>query len=203
MTETKRARLVVLASGNGSNLQAVIDACAESRLDAVVAGVVSDKPEAYALTRAHEAGVTHVAVPKRKEESRGDYDRALADVVASFDPDWVLLLGWMRVLSPGFLDRFPGRVVNLHPALPGAYPGTHAIERAFEDWKSGGKPESGVMTHLVPDSGVDDGPVLGTRTVPILPGDTLEAFEERVHEAERALVFETLGRLISESATNH
>ena len=125
------ARLVVLASGNGSNLQAVLDACAAGELPAGVVAVVSDQADATALRRAADAGVPAVHVGRHDGEARADYDARLADVVAGFGPDVVVLAGWMRILTMSFLGWFPGRVVNLHPALPGELPGTHAIERAF------------------------------------------------------------------------
>jgi phosphoribosylglycinamide formyltransferase-1 len=108
----------------------------------------------------------------------------------------VVLAGWMRILTRTFLDRFPNQVVNLHPAQPGHYPGTQAIARALQDFQAGIITETGVMVHLVPDEGVDNGPVLAWQVVPILPGDTLETLEERVHRVEHALLVKTLKDLI-------
>lgn len=181
-----------MASGNGSNAQAVIDACAASSLPAQVVAVVSDKGEARALVRADTAGLPAVHVGKRPGESRADYDARLADVVSGFDPDYVVLVGWMRVLTLSFLGWFPGMVINLHPALPGELPGTHAIERAFAEAQAGLRSSTGVMVHFVPDEGVDDGPVLATAAVPILLDDTLDTLEARVHTTEHALLVATL-----------
>jgi phosphoribosylglycinamide formyltransferase 1 len=189
------SRLVVLASGNGSNLQAIIAACADGRLDACVAAVVSDQADAFALIRAGEAGIAAVPVPRHPGEARPDYDARLADVVAGFRPDLVVLAGWMRILTMSFLDSFPDRVVNLHPALPGELPGAHAIERAWHEALAGERTVTGVMVHLVPDEGVDAGPVLGSTTVPILPDDTLESLTARVHHAEHELLVATLAPL--------
>jgi phosphoribosylglycinamide formyltransferase-1 len=185
-------RLVVLASGNGSNLQAVLDACASRTLPAHVVAVVSDHDHAYALKRAADAGVPSVHVGRHQGEPRGDYDARLADVVAGFGPDLVVLAGWMRILTSSFLGWFPDRVVNLHPALPGELPGTHAIERAWHQALAGERSRTGVMVHLVPDEGVDDGPVLATVEVPILADDTLDTLEARVHAAEHVLLVDTL-----------
>jgi formyltetrahydrofolate-dependent phosphoribosylglycinamide formyltransferase len=135
---------------------------------------------------------------RRPGESRADYDARLADLVSGFDPDWVVLAGWMRLLTMNFLGWFPGMVVNLHPALPGELPGTHAIERAFDESRSGTRTSSGVMVHLVADEGVDDGPVLATAAVPILPADTLDDFETRMHTAEHALLVSVLHALCSQ-----
>lgn len=181
-------RLVVLISGNGSNLQAILDACADSTLDARVVAVVSNKADAFGLTRARRAGVNAVWKGKPQEQDRRAYDAELAEVVASFEPDFVVLAGWMRILSAAFLDRFPNRVVNLHPALPETFPGTHAIERAFEAFGRGEISQTGVMVHLVPDEGVDSGPVLAQEVVELRAGETLEELEARIHAVEHRLL---------------
>jgi phosphoribosylglycinamide formyltransferase-1 len=193
-------RLVVLASGSGTNLQAVLDACADGRLPARVAAVVSNKAGSGALQRAADAGVAYVHVAPRPAEPRGDYDARLADIVSGFDPDWVVLAGWMRLLSMSFLGWFPGMVVNLHPALPGELPGVDSIERAWREAKEGRRDQTGVMVHLVPNEGVDDGPVLATATVSIHPSDTLESLTNRVHGVEHRLLVETLATLCTTGA---
>ena len=194
---TRRKRLVVLVSGSGSNLQALIDACGSDRLDAEVVAVVSNKPDVFALQRADAAGVPAVHVGVHPGEERSDYDARLADVVAGFDPDLIVLAGWMRILTMSFLGWFPERVVNLHPALPGELPGTGAIERAWAEAIDGTRRQTGVMVHLVPDEGVDVGPVLGTATVPIDLDAGFDAFAALVHETEHRLLVDTLGTLCS------
>ncbi len=188
-------RLVVLVSGNGSNLQAILDACAAGDLPAEVVAVVSNKSTAYALQRAADAGVPSVHVGRHENEARTDYDARLTDIVAGFAPDLVVLAGWMRILTKDFLGWFPERVVNLHPALPGELPGTHAIERAWQEALAGERTRTGVMVHLVPDEGVDDGPVLATEEVPILPDDTLDTLEARIHAVEHHLLVDTIRTL--------
>jgi phosphoribosylglycinamide formyltransferase-1 len=185
-------RIVVLASGHGSNLQAILDACADGRLTAEVVVVVSDHAGAGALERAGRAGVPAVHVGRAPDEPRAAYDARLADIIAPHDPDDVVLAGWMRILTSSFLDRFPGRVLNLHPALPGQLPGTHAIERAWHEALAGERTTTGVMVHLVPDEDVDAGPVLGTTVVPIRPDDTFETMSARIHAAEHELLVRTL-----------
>lgn len=185
-------RLVVLVSGSGSNLQAIIDACADGRLPAEVVAVVSNKPDVFALQRADAAGVPAVHVGVHPGEERADYDARLADVVAGFDPDLVVLAGWMRILTMSFLGWFPDRVVNLHPALPGDLPGTRAIERAWDEAVAGTRTTTGVMVHLVPDEGVDDGPILATATVPIDVDAGFDRFLELVHATEHRLLVHTL-----------
>jgi len=188
-------RLVVLVSGHGSNLQAILDACASGELRAQVVAVISDRPQAYGLERARRAGLPALAQPKLKAQDRRAYDAELAELVASYQPDWIVLAGWMRLLSTAFLSRFPGRVVNLHPALPGAFPGIHVIERAHAAFGREEISHTGVMVHLVPDEGVDSGPVLAQCEVPIFPGETVEQLETRIHAAEHTLLVQALAEL--------
>ncbi len=194
-----KKRLVVLISGNGSNLQAILDACASGELPATVVAVVSNKPDAYGLTRARDAGVEAIHFAKLENESRRDYDTRLRDYVTTKQPDYVVLAGWMRILSSNFLSCFPNRVVNLHPALPGMFPGVHAIERALEAFQHGDVDHTGVMVHLVPDEGVDNGPILATEIVPIHSDDTLESLERRIHEVEHRILVAVLKKLITET----
>jgi phosphoribosylglycinamide formyltransferase-1 len=161
--------------------------------------VISNKPDAYGLQRAARAGVPTTVITKDQAPERRDYDALLAGYAASYRPDYIVLAGWMRVLTSAFLERFPNRVINLHPALPGAFPGTHAIERAYEAWQQGEIDHSGVMVHLVPDEGVDSGPVLGVQEVAFVPGESLEQFEGRMHAVEHTLLVETLNRLLTKT----
>jgi phosphoribosylglycinamide formyltransferase-1 len=189
------SRIVVLASGRGSNLESVIDACAAGTLSAQVVAVFSNHAGAPALELARSAGIPAVAQPLSKGQERREYDARLAEAVAAYRPDWIVLAGWMLILSAVFLDRFPRRVLNLHPALPGAFPGTRAIERAHAAYRRGEIQETGVMVHLVPDEGVDCGPVVAQERVPIDPGDTPETLEARVHRVEHRLLVEALRSL--------
>ena len=192
----------MLASGSGSNLQAVLDASTEGRLPAEVVAVVCDRGDAHALRRASDSGVPAVHVGPQTAEDRADYDARLADVVAGFDPDWVVLAGWMRILTLSFVGWFPNRVVNLHPALPGELPGVRAIERAWDEFEAGSRTRSGVMVHLVPDEGVDDGPVLGTAEIDLAPFTDRDSFETSVHEVEHRLLVEVLGELCTPTPAN-
>lgn len=191
-------RLVVLISGSGTNLQAILDACASGVLPAQVAAVIANKADAYGLQRAAMAGLPALVQVRSKDEPREAYDRRLAELVAQYQPDYIILAGWMRLLSHHFLDQFPNRVINLHPALPGMFPGTHAIAEAHAAGQRGEIDHTGVMVHLVPDEGVDCGPVLGTVTVALVPGETLEELEARVHTVEHLLLVETLKKVFSE-----
>jgi len=196
------ARLVVLISGNGSNLQAILDACASSgELSASVICVISNKADAYGLIRAKHAGVEAVHFAKLATETRQEYDKRLSDYVTTKQPDYIILAGWMRILSSAFLSSFPNKVINLHPALPDTFPGTHAIERAFEAYERGEIDHTGVMVHLVPDEGVDNGPVLATEIVSIDKEDTLETLEARVHQTEHVLLVNILKKILEEKVT--
>jgi len=201
------ARIAVLVSGGGTNLQAILDACASGALDANVCAVISNRSKAYGLVRADKARVPTRFVSfkavRKQGGSRQDYDAEVADTVAAFEPDLVVLAGRMHILSGRFLDRFAGRVINLHPALPGAFAGTHAIERAFAAWQAGEIDRSGVMVHHVITE-VDAGEPILVAEIPFEPGDTLADFEARVHTTEHRTLVAAIDRVLSnlsESAT--
>jgi formyltetrahydrofolate-dependent phosphoribosylglycinamide formyltransferase len=188
-------RLAVFISGNGSNLQAIIDAVQAGELEAQIEVVVSNRRDAYGLVRAERAGIPTLYFPLKPYRdmghSRAEYDTDLADQMAAYKPDLIVLAGWMHVLSPAFLDRFPDRVLNLHPALPGQFPGTHAIQRAYEAFQRGEIDHTGVMVHwVVPE--VDAGPAIATAEVPIYPTDSLDDLETRIHATEHHLLVEAL-----------
>ncbi|MYB28172.1 MAG: phosphoribosylglycinamide formyltransferase [Acidimicrobiaceae bacterium] len=189
-------RLVVLASGAGSNLEAILSAIAGQRLDAEVVAVVINRRGAGAGAIAQRAGIPvsywplspYLADAPEPAEARRRYDAALAAAVAQAEPDLVVLAGWMHLLSSAFLDRFGNRVVNLHPALPGRFPGPSAIADAWEAYQAGLIDCTGAMVHYVPDEGVDDGPVIASVDVPIHPGDTMESLRARIQAAEHELI---------------
>jgi formyltetrahydrofolate-dependent phosphoribosylglycinamide formyltransferase len=194
------AKLVILISGSGTNLQAILDAIARRELDGRVALVVSNRKAAYGMVRAEQAGVPTLYFPLKPYidagHSRDVYDRDLAERVSACAPDFVVLAGWMHVLSPAFLNSFPRRVINLHPALPGQFPGIDAIERTFEAHQRGEVAVGGCMVHyVIPE--VDAGEAIGQAEVPFQPGDTLESFEARLHEAEHRLLVRSLQSLIA------
>ncbi len=195
-------KLAVLISGYGSNLQALIDACRAGELPGVeIAVVVSNRRDAYGLERARQAKIPteyHPLAPYRAAgRSRADYDADLAALLARYGAEWVVLAGWMHLFSRAFLGRFPGRVLNLHPALPGQFPGTDAIARAYEAAQRGEIDHTGVMVHLVPDEAVDAGPVVLQEAVPIRPEDTLADLEARIHVVEHRLIVEAVRFVMS------
>ncbi|BCX02136.1 MAG: phosphoribosylglycinamide formyltransferase [Candidatus Roseilinea sp.] len=194
-------RLVVLISGYGSNLQAILDACRRGELPARVVAVISNKADAFGLQRAIDAGVPAIPLPFYKDLhlDRAGYDEVLAEVIEQHRPDLIVCAGWMRILSPAFVRRFAGKIINLHPALPGMFPGTRSIEAAFQAFQRGEIRHTGVMVHYV-DEGVDTGPVIATRDVPIYPTDTLKDLEQRMHEAEHELLVAAIREVIRECA---
>lgn len=194
------ARLVIMISGSGTNLQAILDVIAQGELDAQVALVVSNRKAAYGLARAAQAGVPTIYFPLKPYtdagQSRDLYDRDLAERISVLAPDYVVLAGWMHVLSPAFLNCFTRRVINLHPALPGKFPGIDAIARTFEAHQRGEVEVGGCMVHyVIPE--VDAGEVIGQVEVPFLPDDTLDSFEARLHDAEHRLLVQSLRSLIT------
>jgi formyltetrahydrofolate-dependent phosphoribosylglycinamide formyltransferase len=195
-------RIAVLISGFGSNLQAIMDAVSSGRLPGVeIAVVVSNRKSAYGLQRAKQAGIPTEYAPLKPYRDAGhprtDYDADLAALLRDrYGVEWIVQAGWMHLFSMAFLQHFAQRVVNLHPALPGMFPGTHAIDRAWDAFQRGEIDRTGVMVHLVPDEGVDDGPVIAQATVPIHPGDTLKDLEARVHATEHRLFVEVLYGLL-------
>lgn len=193
------ARLVVMISGSGTNLQALLDAVENGRLPAQIVGVVSNRKAAYGLVRAEKVGIPTRYLPfkpyKEAGKGREAYDADLAAEVATFQPDLIVLAGWMHVLSPAFLNRFAGRVINLHPALPGQFAGTHAIQRAFAAFQQGAIAHSGCMMHYaIPE--VDAGEVIAAMPVPIREEDSLADFEARMHAAEHELIVVATGRAL-------
>ncbi|GAA4735678.1 phosphoribosylglycinamide formyltransferase [Isoptericola chiayiensis] len=187
------ARLVVLASGGGSNLAALLAAHDDVAFGARVVGVVSDKPAAGALDLARDAGVASVAVAPADFADRAAWNTGIGEAVEVFRPDWVVLAGFMRILSPEFLARFPQRVLNTHPALLPAFPGAHGVRDAL----AYGVKMTGCTVHVV-DDGVDTGPIVAQAAVPVLDDDDEAALHERIKVAERSLLVETVGRAARE-----
>lgn len=184
-------RLAVLISGNGSNLQAIIERIGAGDLDAEIAVVVSNRSDAYGLQRASAAGipteVLDLAEIKAAGGDRSSYDVELAGLVAGYKPDLIVLAGWMLILGTGFLKRFTPSIINLHPALPGVFPGTDAIARAYAAYQAGDIKHTGVMVHRVIEE-VDAGTVIVQEPVPIFADDSLEDLEERIHMVEHNLI---------------
>ena len=187
--------IVILISGSGSNLQAILDAVAMGKLASNPVLVVSNRKAAYGLVRARKTAVSTLYFPfkpyRDAGKSRTEYDADLASRITEYEPDLIVLAGWMHILSSAFLDKFPQQVINLHPALPGQFSGTHAIERAYLAFQNEEIAHSGCMVHyVIPE--VDAGEVIVERIVPIKRDELLADFEERVHTVEHELIVEAI-----------
>ncbi len=194
-----KKQLVVLISGYGSNLQAIIDACQAGDLPAQVVAVFSNRKSAYGLERARRHGIPAEYFPlkpyRNMGRSREEYDADLATRVAAYEPDLIVLAGWMHVLSSAFIHPFRGQIINLHPALPRTFPGTDAIRHAYEAFQRGEIRHTGCMVHYVVEE-VDAGEPIAQAVVPIYPGDSLADLEARMHETEHQLLIQAIRRLV-------
>lgn len=186
-------RLVVLVSGSGTTLQALLDACADPAYGAQVVAVGSDRPDVEGLRRAERAGVPTFVLRVGDHADRGEWDRGLTQAVQEHDPDLVVTAGFMKILGPTFVEHFADRVVNTHPALLPSYPGAHGVRDAL----AGGARVTGATCHLV-DGGVDTGPILEQVAVRVEEGDDEASLHERIKLVEREMLVATLARAITE-----
>lgn len=189
-------RVVVLASGAGSLLGALLAAHDDEGFGGRVVGVVTDRPDAGALARAQAAGVARATVRLADFPDRAAWDRALAAAVAAFRPDLVVMAGFMRLVGPAFLAAFGGRTVNTHPALLPAFPGAHAVHDALAH----GVKVTGCSV-IVVDAGVDSGPIVAQAAVPVADDDDEASLHERIKVAERDLLVDVVGRILRHGLT--
>ncbi|MDQ2816556.1 MAG: phosphoribosylglycinamide formyltransferase [Actinomycetota bacterium] len=193
MSGNKGARLVVLVSGEGTNLQALIDACRDADFGAQVVAVGADRAPVNGLARAERAGLPHFTVRLAEHPGREEWDAALSRACAEYAPDLVVLAGFMKLVGKSFLDTFGGRCVNTHPALLPSFPGTHGVRDALAH----GVKVTGCTVLLV-DDGVDAGPIVAQASVPVADDDDEVTLHERIKVAERALLVGTVGRMVRE-----
>lgn len=175
-------RIVVLISGSGSNLQALIDAIERREINAEIAAVICNKPEAYGLKRAEIAGIETIVLDHRNYPARELFDAAMIKKIDALDADLVVLAGFMRILTPDFVRRYQGRLLNIHPSLLPKYPGLHTHQRALD----AGEHKHGVTVHFVTTE-LDSGPNIIQASVPVLPNDTAETLANRVHQQEHII----------------
>lgn len=175
-------KLVVLISGNGSNLQSILDACASGRINGSVAAVFSNKASAFGLTRAREANVPSLALAASDFADREAFDRQLMQEIDAYAPDLVVLAGYMRILSSAFVAHYHDRLVNIHPSLLPKYPGLHTHRQALEN----GDEEHGTSVHFVTDE-LDGGPIILQARVPVFAGDSEDEISARVQHQEYAI----------------
>ena len=187
------SRLLVLVSGEGTNLQALIDACRDGSYGAQVVAVGADRAGINALARAAQAGIPTFTVRLADCPDREAWDAALARTCAGFQPDLIILAGFMKLVGKPFLDAFGGRCLNTHPALLPSFPGTHGVRDALAH----GVKVTGCTVFVV-DDGVDAGPIVAQAAVPVADGDDEATLHERIKVAERALLVGTVGRMVRE-----
>jgi len=187
-------RLGVLISGRGSNLQALINAIADGRLDATIAVVISNREDAVGLVRARAAGIEAFALSHRAFATRDDYDRALVAELQKRDVGLVCLAGFMRLVGAPLIEAFPNRILNIHPSLLPSFPGLDAQRQAVEH----GVKVSGVTVHLV-TAELDGGPIIVQRAVPVMPGDTADSLAERIL-VEEHLAYPEAVKIVLEGA---
>ncbi|MBV9832264.1 MAG: phosphoribosylglycinamide formyltransferase [Marmoricola sp.] len=196
MPDSRPASLVVLVSGAGTNLQALLDACTDPSYGARVVAVGSDRDGVEGLLRAEKAGVPTFVERVVDHDDRAAWDGALTAQVAAHDPDLVVLAGFMKLVGASFLSRFPGRVVNTHPALCPAFPGTSGPADALEY----GVKVTGATLFVV-DEGVDTGPIVAQTVVPVEDDDDVETLHERIKVAERRMLVDSVGRMARDGFT--
>ena len=186
----------VLVSGNGTNLQAIIDACGRGEVGGSLALVISNRQDAYGLTRARLAGIPHEAIDHRGYPSREAYERVLADVLDRAGVNLVILAGFMRIFSSFFIRHFSHHILNIHPSLLPAFPGKNAIQQTLD----AGVRHTGVTVHFVTE-GLDAGPIIAQRPVTLARGDSLEESIEKIHQVEHALYPEVIHWVLSGRVT--
>ncbi|HUN34350.1 MAG TPA: phosphoribosylglycinamide formyltransferase [Trebonia sp.] len=191
--EVTPRRLVVLVSGEGTNLQALLDACADPGYGALIAAVGADRDNIKALERASQRGIPTFTVRLRDFATREDWDRALAEEATSHAPDLVVCAGFMKLLGQSFLQSFGGRCINTHPALLPSFPGMHGVRDALDY----GVKVTGCTVFIV-DEGTDEGPIITQAAVPVEAEDDEQALHERIKVVERALLVDTVGRMARE-----
>ena len=184
-------RIVVLASGSGSNFASIAAAIEGGELVAELRGVVCNNPGAYVLERARVAGVASAVVDHRAYATREGHDEAVVAAIRDFGADWVVMAGWMRIATGVLLEAFPGRILNVHPSLLPAFRGLHAVEQAI----AAGVRISGCTVHVVTPS-LDDGPIIAQAAVPVLPGDDAAALHARIHAVEHILYPRAIGMAV-------
>lgn len=189
-----RKRLVVLISGSGTNLQAILDATDNPEFPAEVVAVGADRADASGLQRAAARGIPTFVCSPKDFDLRSLWDEELADQIASHDPDWIVSAGFMRIFGDVVLARFPDRIINTHPALLPSFPGAHAVTDAL----AYGVKVTGCTVHLV-DDGVDTGPVLAQVPVEVVEGDTEESLHERIKAIEHTLLVKVIDQLCRSS----
>lgn len=187
-----RARLVILISGRGSNMRSIIDAISKNEIKASIAAVISNRPDAAGLISAQEAGIEAISLDHKAYDSRESFDKALAKKIDEFKPDFVILAGFMRILTANFVEHYNGKLLNIHPSLLPKYKGLDTHQRAID----AGEHEHGASVHFV-TAELDDGPVIMQAKVPVMQDDTAETLAQRVLAQEHSLYPAAIKKLLT------
>jgi len=189
-------KLVVLISGNGSNLGAIIREIQQGKLDAQIVQVISNRPDAYGLTRAKDANIPTTIINHEDYDSRESFDKSLSQAIDQYQPDLVVLAGFMRILSDEFVEHYMGRLINIHPSLLPKYQGLNTHQRVLE----AGETEHGVTVHyVIPE--LDSGPVILQASIPVLESDDAKSLKTRIHQVEHLVYPEAIRRIASGQVT--
>ena len=183
-------RAAILASGNGSNFEAIITAVKRQEIEMDVAFVFSDKPDAFVLERAKNHGIDAIHFSPKSYSTKGIYEAELLHLLEEYQVEWIILAGYMRIIGPCLLEAYPQRIINIHPSLLPKYPGLHGIKDAFDAKAT----QTGVTIHYI-DTGVDTGPIIVQEALDILSTDTLESLEEKIHQLEHRLYPKVLAEI--------
>ncbi len=194
MNRQRVYKLIVFASGNGSNFEAIVRHIRDENLPLKVTYLLTDNPEAYALERAERLGIPSEILDYKSFDNRDEYNRALLKFLKSLDFDLIVLAGYMRILPPFIVREFWRKIINIHPSLLPAFPGLHAIEKAYKY----GVKVTGVTVHYV-DEGVDTGPIIMQECVKIEDDDTLETLEEKIHKVEHEIYIKAIKKVLLEN----
>ncbi len=189
--QQENKRIIILASGNGSNFEAIVNHIRQENLPITVEMLITDNPKAFAIKRAERLGIPYKIIDSRKFGSRSEYNKALDEFLSSIEFDLMVLAGYMKILPAFIVRKYWRKIVNIHPSLLPAFPGLHAIEKAFEY----GVKVTGVTVHFV-DEGVDTGPIIAQECVKIEEDDTLETLEEKIHKVEHKIYIEAIKKVL-------
>ncbi len=189
--QQENKNIIILASGNGSNFEAIVNHIRQENLPITVEMLVTNNPEAFAIIRAERLGIPFKIIDSRKFRSRSEYNRALDEFLSLIEFDLMVLAGYMMILPAFIVRKYWRRIVNIHPSLLPAFPGLHAIEKAFEY----GVKVTGVTVHFV-DEGVDTGPIISQECVKIDKNDTLKTLEEKIHRVEHKIYIEAIKKVL-------
>ena len=191
--QDSKPRLVILISGRGSNMRSIIEAAQQGELNVDIAAVISNRPGAAGLDVARQAGIKTAVIDHKAYDSRESFDQAMIETIDQYQPNFVILAGFMRILTAGFVQHYANRLINIHPSLLPKFKGLHTHQRAIE----AGEKEHGASVHFV-TAELDDGPVILQARVPVLPGDDADTLAARVLEQEHLLYPAAIRKLVSQ-----